>query len=630
MEAGFDVELLVRHRNSNIERLLGAGAHFTAVDYADRATYRRHMEWTDVLFHVASGNHNEAGQSEVEAAWESSITEQVLNAAVAAGVPRIVYTSTAEVLGRNTDAQRQLSEENRAKPEDSGWIQAKIATESFCHRLMQDHSVDLRRVYPACLAGGSDLRGTAPQRLIRAFLQGKVRTFSKGGISVTSVLEAARAHVAAAIIEERGGSWVLGGENITIEQLYRLLAEISKVREPRWAIPATVARVSDEFRTRLGTRKSFEADLPGLYRWYDSSKAIRELGYAIVPARQVLEQGVLFERQRAAGTNVLFRRNKGSERRNESWQQTGPIAVFGAPGWIANRFLDVLLNGDRRGFRYAPREVRVMVQPRHRTLFELPEPFHVIATSAKRPAEVRAALHNAGAVVDLVDPERVTAERTRRLIEHCRAAGVRRLICLVTGTNEAEQVEAERLVLEATAAGEIDGTVLRTYWLCGPFAPARHEKLLRLWQRGRQIVPGEGEARRTITHVDNAVAAVLAAERSSQSIGRSYAVGESDASVDQVRRTLCEAAGQAYEPIRFPDACCGAARALEGGFGKLQRESPATVRAWARADIDFVAGETARAEEFGYQPVITFAEYAQELSRRGRPVTASRKAFASP
>ena len=101
-------------------------------------------------------------------------------------------------------------------------------------------------------------------------------------------------HLAALEKGKRGERYILGGENLTVEALISLIADLAGVPAPGMILPPGLVR----FLSRaLGATQSFlhlpvgvsELRLAGYYFYYETKKAQRELGLGQPkPARQAL------------------------------------------------------------------------------------------------------------------------------------------------------------------------------------------------------------------------------------------------------------------------------------------------------------------------------------------------------
>ncbi|NJO20019.1 MAG: NAD-dependent epimerase/dehydratase family protein [Spirulinaceae cyanobacterium RM2_2_10] len=385
------------------------------------------------------------------------------------------------------------------------------------------------------------------------------------------------------------------------------------------------------------------------YSWYDSSNAIRDLGYEIPCARESLERAIIGERRRQAGTYSLGqpRRSDAITHAEPAAEALPPLLITGVPGWLGNRFVDILINGDRHGQLPPPRRVRLLVEPRNAKLLDLPANFEIFPADIGDPVAVGQALtgihtvfHLAGAIYppQIATLYRVNAQGTRNLVDQCIQQGVRRLLYMGTDSicghgTPSQRIfdehtparpyrhygrskwQAERYILEQTAAGNIDGTSLRGFWFFGPFAPPRQQDFLDMMHWRRQLVFGHGKNYRSISHVDNTVAAFLAAENAPATYGQWYWIGDlkPDYTVDEIYQLLCDGLGTPFRPLYIPPWVCGAMRTVDAVMGKFGCLHP-TLHGIGKFSFD-IAGEVSAAQrDFGYEPVISLPEYARSLA----------------
>ena len=659
LEQGLNVNLLTRGSNANIERLRQAGARVQAIDFSDPAQLLSAFEQAEILFHVAGVNTLKTDNPQDVLRSTAGLAESVLHAAVKAQVPQVVYTSSVVVLGRSRDPSQLLDERHRTSSFESPYVQGKAQGESLCEQLIAEHGIDIRRLYPSWLVGPGALHQTPPQRFIGDFLRKGQLFWFDGGVSIADVREVGRAHVAAALHGERNGAYVLGGDNITFHQFFTLLAQLTGRRGPRFKLPKSLmvagATVLD-WALRLVKKRSpidpaYVRSVVGTYSWYDSSKAIKELNYRIPAATATLAEGILAERKRAAGTDALFEKPRLPIFPGPRSIKTPPLVLTGAPGWLGNRFIDILLNGDRNGRFYPNREVRLLVEPRQAALFDLPDRFRIFPVDLTQPASLGEAVQGASAVFHLagaVYPNRirtlyaVNTEGTRKLVDACIEEGVRRFLYMSTdsvcghGSHTQRVFDehtadspyrhygrskwlAEQYIRDKTSAGQLDGTILRGFWFFGPFAPARQQNFLAMMRKNRQLVFGSGKNFRSISHTDNTVAAFLAAENAPQTIGKTYWIGDekADYTVDDVYRILCEASGQTYRPLYIPSLACQVARVVDSAMGRFGLLHP-TIHALGKFDFDVAGHIEAAKRDFGYQPLVSLSECAHELVANGK------------
>ena len=221
-------------------------------------------------------------------------TRNVLEAAGAHGYRKIAYTSSAATLTPAIDGDA----------EDSLFDLRRFQGDYKCSKVIAEIAV-LRAaarglpvviLHPTAVVGEGDRRPTPSGGMIVHFLNGRMKAYADAVLNIVDVDDVARGHALALERGEPGHRYILGGENLHMRQVLRLLSELTGIRCPRLAIPPRVllaaARVDEWLARRVAKRTptiDVEAALHALTsRALASTVAEKELGYAPGPARLAL------------------------------------------------------------------------------------------------------------------------------------------------------------------------------------------------------------------------------------------------------------------------------------------------------------------------------------------------------
>ncbi len=229
-------------------------------------------------------------------------TAGIVEAARIAQVERVVLTSSSATLGHARDGRLATEDDYAEYDLRDAYHQSKLEQEraAFAGR------VPVVAVLPTAPVGAGDWKPTPTGALVRDFAAG--RMFAKppgnGGMNVVAVEDVARAHVAALTQGRPGERYVVGGENLTMDALWALLAEVSGTPAPRVRAPYALAMAvayADAARCRLDPRAQPFAPLEGVRMsrarmFVDDAKARRELGHAPTPVRDALARAVAWYR----------------------------------------------------------------------------------------------------------------------------------------------------------------------------------------------------------------------------------------------------------------------------------------------------------------------------------------------
>lgn len=212
-------------------------------------------------------------------------TRHVLDAARAAGVRRVVLTSSIVTLGPvagdghgdETAAQRELG---------VAYYDTKLAAERM---VLGARDLEGVSVNPGIIVGGDDLKGNGG-KLILPVYQGRLRAVPPGAVTMTVLDDVVAGHVAALDRGRAGERYVLGGTTGTYQELFARIAAALGRPAPRHVLgPAALqlAGAAMELAARVtGREPELTRQLAATMCWnrrFRSDKAVRELGYRPSP-----------------------------------------------------------------------------------------------------------------------------------------------------------------------------------------------------------------------------------------------------------------------------------------------------------------------------------------------------------
>ena len=159
-------------------------------------------------------------------------------------------------------------------------------------------------VNPSTPIGPLDYKPTPTGRMIVDFLRRRMPAYLDTGLNLVGVEDCARGHLLAAERGRIGEQYILGGENLSLAELFARLARLSGIPAPKMRIPYAVAfgfALGAEAFARTVTHKPPRASLTEIKMarkkmFFDSSKARAELGYAPGPVDPALQRAIDFFR----------------------------------------------------------------------------------------------------------------------------------------------------------------------------------------------------------------------------------------------------------------------------------------------------------------------------------------------
>ena len=293
--AGYTARIL-RRQSSRLEALEGLHYEEAFGDILDRESLVRAMEGCDWVFHVAAVS--DYWRQGVEWLYRVNVegTKQVLQAAQAAGVQRLVHTSSVIALG--VPARGELADESldfNISPGRFRYGHSKHLAEQEVQRAVQE-GLEAVIVNPSLILGPRDLNKISGSIVIEV-KRGLLRFYLPGGANYVAVEDVVAGHIAAAERGRVGERYILGGENLRHREVIDTIVEVTDGPRPlfsfpRWAIEPTALAVSVA-RRFLGNRVPANADqvrMSGIDLYFRPDKAIRELNLPQTPFRTAVER----------------------------------------------------------------------------------------------------------------------------------------------------------------------------------------------------------------------------------------------------------------------------------------------------------------------------------------------------
>ena len=291
-----DLVVGLARSESGATTLTRLGAVPVRGDITDARTLDQLLNDVDVVFHIAGAYRIGIKESEHEEMFKVNVdgTTIVLDAAIAAGVSRIVYVSTVGVFG-NTHGR--VVDETYERP-DRDFLSYYDATKYMAHFVAvarQAAGAPLVIAQPGAMYGPGDHSELAAQ--IEQAARGKysIRAFPELGLTLSYIDDVADGVVLTQEKGVAGESYILGGEVTRLGTVVDTVADLTGHKRARIKVPSPVFRAITPFGPLVGRVTGTGPNLhevvrasKGVTYWATSAKAEWELGYT--PRR--LDQGI--------------------------------------------------------------------------------------------------------------------------------------------------------------------------------------------------------------------------------------------------------------------------------------------------------------------------------------------------
>jgi dihydroflavonol-4-reductase len=299
---GWEVRALVRP-NADRRNLSGLALETVRGDLHEPASLAAAARGCQALFHLAADYR--LGARHPQELYRTNVegTRHVLAAARAAGVARVVYTSSVATIGIPDDGSPGNETTPVALSDMVGhYKRSKFLAERVARAAAADGS-SVVIVNPSTPVGPGDIKPTPTGQMVRDAARGRMPAYVDTGLNIVHVDDVAAGHLLALKRGRDGECYILGGEDLTLRDILAEIARIVGRRPPRVRLPARpllpLAYLAEGLARVTGgsTRLTVEGVRLAYKRmFFSSAKAARELGYRARPAPEALSDAIAWLR----------------------------------------------------------------------------------------------------------------------------------------------------------------------------------------------------------------------------------------------------------------------------------------------------------------------------------------------
>ena len=303
LERGQRVRVLVR-RESPRKNLEGLEVEIVTGDLTDRASLKQAVAGCRRVYHVAADYRLWAPDPSVLYVNNVVGTRNLLEAAREAKVERMVYTSTVGALGHGENGQGASEKAPVGLRDMVGhYKRSKFLAEAEVMAAART-GFPVVAVHPSTPVGSRDVKPTPTGQMIVDFLNGRMPAYVDTGLNLIDVEDVAQGHLLAMEKGQPGERYILGNQNLTLKEILDLLAKVSGRSAPRIRLPRPVAlglaavSTTSSYWTKRPPQVPWEAvRMAGRKMFFDSSRAVQELGLPQHPVEEALAKAVRWFQQ---------------------------------------------------------------------------------------------------------------------------------------------------------------------------------------------------------------------------------------------------------------------------------------------------------------------------------------------
>ena len=295
---GHQVRALVRPGSSCLT-IEDTGVERAAGDLLDRSSLDRAVAGCEAVFHCAAAYTFWSKEPALVRRTNLEGTVNVVESALAAGVSRVVYTSTVSTIGLPANGLGDESTPLEPGSLHGHYKQSKFQAEQAVLEMVE-RGAPVVVVNPTAPIGPWDVKPTPTGKIVLDFLRRRIPAYLATGMNVVDVEDVAVGHILALERGQTGARYILGNENMTLKDLFNRLSELTGLPAPGLRLPYWLvvgAGYADQVISGSLLGREPLVPLEGVLAskrpaFVSCDKAVRELGQPQSPVEGALKKAV--------------------------------------------------------------------------------------------------------------------------------------------------------------------------------------------------------------------------------------------------------------------------------------------------------------------------------------------------
>jgi dihydroflavonol-4-reductase len=301
---GARVRVLVRPASPS-GNLIGLDCETIVGDLGDKQSLKASLRGIRYLFHVAADYRLWARDPSVMLRVNVEGTRSLMGEALSARVERIVYTSSVATF-RVAGATGPVDETSPLESDEAigAYKRSKVLAERAIEEMILREKLPAVIVNPTTPIGPRDIRPTPTGRILLDAARGRIPAFVDTGLNFAHVDDIAEGHLLAFERGRIGERYILGGQNLSLQELLAAVAGLTGRRAPRIKLPRgplfPLAFGAEAVARFTGKEPLLTVDGLRMSRYqmfFTSAKAERELGYRNRPYQEGVVDALAWFRQ---------------------------------------------------------------------------------------------------------------------------------------------------------------------------------------------------------------------------------------------------------------------------------------------------------------------------------------------
>jgi dihydroflavonol-4-reductase len=296
----FRVRAMVR-KGSNLKALQGLDCEFFYGQITNSSDVESAVTDCDYVIHAAA--RTSQIPSRLDAFYQPNVqsTKFVFDACIKCNIKRFVFVSTANCFGNGT----KLLPGNEQNPfpkwlKSSGYAYSKLQAQQMVLSKYEKSKLDTVVVNPTFLIGENDVKPSSGA--IFFHVVNKMFVFTPpGGKNFVDAKIAAHGVVNAMLHGKKGESYLLAGENLSYKEFFKKVVNFTNQKTIFFKIPAWLLKllgfggdVLEKFFKIPVQLTSTNAKMLCVENYYSAEKAVKEIGFSMIPVQLSLEKAILW------------------------------------------------------------------------------------------------------------------------------------------------------------------------------------------------------------------------------------------------------------------------------------------------------------------------------------------------
>lgn len=304
LNQGHQVRILARP-TSDLTELQGLDFEIHKGDVTDPTSLKSAMSSIEAVFHLAGVIAYARSEREKMEKVNVGGTRNVIDAVAGSNVSRLVHLSSVVAVGAGFTEKQILNEKSEFNLShlNLGYFETKRKAEELVKDAVRKKQIDAVMLNPSTIYGEGDARKGSRKTQLKV-ARGQFPFYTKGGVNVVAVEDCVQGILSGWKKGRSGERYILAGENLTIKNLFEMIARSAGVDAPKILLPSWVLFAMGHFgdlKTSLGLKASVSVEnawTSQLYHWFDNHKAMSELDFNPRPAQEAVAASVAWIREK--------------------------------------------------------------------------------------------------------------------------------------------------------------------------------------------------------------------------------------------------------------------------------------------------------------------------------------------